>query len=130
MAVYGDMLCAFPELFREFDYYVMTPKNVASYRQRDTVKKVRGVFQHMKRGELRREGDTLSDVDVPTFWTRERLDTVNGYIKHEGELYHITNNASWLYEGGFYCYTMTTVVGNTGEQVKHPYVDLGQDSYA
>lgn len=129
MAVYGNQLLFFPELFRSFDYFHMSPKTVASYSQRDEVTKVKGVFQYMKRGELRREEDTLADVNVPTFWTRQRLKVGDWFIQKEDELYRIVNPADWLFEGGFGCYVLETVVGNTGEQEPFEYVDLGQDSY-
>lgn len=112
-----------------FDYFHMSPKVGASYSQRDEVTKVKGVFQYMKRGELRREEDTLADVNVPTFWTRQKLKVGDYFIQKEDELYRIVNPADWLFEGGFNCYVLETVVGNTGEQEPFEYVDLGQNSY-
>ena len=112
-----------------FNYFHMSPKVGASYSQRDEVTKVKGVFQYMKRGELRREEDTLADVNVPTFWTRQKLKVGDYFIQKDDELYRIVNPADWLFEGGFNCYVLETVVGNTGEQEPFEYVDLGQDSY-
>lgn len=129
MAIYGNQLLFFSELFRMFDYFHMSPKVGASYSQRDEVTKVKGVFQYMKRGELRREEDTLADVNVPTFWTRQKLKVGDYFIQKEDELYRIVNPADWLFEGGFNCYVLETVVGNTGEQEPFEYVDLGQNSY-
>jgi hypothetical protein len=83
LAVYGNQLLFFPELFRPFDYFHMSPKTVASYSQRDEVTKVKGVFQYMKRGELRREEDTLADVNVPTFWTRQKLKVGDWFIQKD-----------------------------------------------
>lgn len=129
MAIYGNQLLFFSEQFRMFDYFHMSPKVGASYSQRDEVTKVKGVFQYMKRGELRREEDTLADVNVPTFWTRQKLKVGDYFIQKEDELYRIINPADWLFEGGFNCYVLETVVGNTGEQEPFEYVDLGQNSY-
>lgn len=129
MAIYGDMLSFFPEQFRMFDYFHMTPQNVASYSKRENLGKVRGVFQYMKRGELKRENDTLADTNVPTFWTRQKLKVGDFFIQKDGELYRIVNPADWLFEGGFCCYILETVVGNTDEQEPHEYVNIGQNDY-
>lgn len=129
MAIYGDMLSFFPEQFRMFDYLHMTPQNVASYSKRENLGKVRGVFQYMKRGELKRENDTLADTNVPTFWTRQKLKVGDFFIQKDDELYRIVNPADWLFEGGFCCYILETVVGNTDEQEPHEYVNIGQNDY-
>lgn len=132
MAIYGDQLVFFTEQFRMFDYFTMTPLNVSSYSKRENVTKVRGIFQYMKKGELEREEDTLADINVPTFWTRTKLDTRKGFIqKDEDELYRITNDYPWFFEGGYYCYGLEEFVGNSDTQ--EPYteeeVDLGMNDY-
>lgn len=127
--VYGDMLSFFPELFRQFDYFHMTPNPVASYSTRESLGKVRGIFQYMKKGELKRENETLDDVNVPTLWTRQKLNVGDFFIQKEDETYRIVNPADWLFEGGFYCYVLETLVGNSDVQEAFDYVDLGQNSY-
>ena len=117
------------ESFRQFDYFRMRPNTVASYSKREDERKVTGVFQYMKKGELRREEDTQSDVNIPTFWTRQKLNAGEGFIQKEDELYRIVNSADWLFEGGFCCYVLESVIGNTDEQQPFEYVDLGQNSY-
>ena len=129
MAIYGNQLAFFQELFRTFDYFHMTPNVGASYSRKGEVEKVRGVFQYMKRGELKRENDTLADVNVPTFWTKRKLSVGDYFIQKEDELYRIVNPADWLFEGGFNCYVLETVVGNTDKQEAFDYVNLGQNSY-
>ena len=127
--VYGDMLCFFPEQFRQFDYFLMKPNVVASYTNREDVRKVTGVFQYMKKGELKREEDTQSDINIPTFWTREKLKVGEGFIQKDDELYRIVNPADWLFEGGFNCYMLESFVGNSDVQEPFEDVDLGQSSY-
>ena len=129
MGIYGDSLAFFSEQFRYFDYFTMKPNTVASYSTREPLGKVRGVFQYMKRGELRREESTLADVNVPTFWTRQKLKVGDYFIQKEDEIYRIVNPADWLFEGGFCCYVLESVIGNTDEQQPFEYVDLGQNSY-
>lgn len=128
MAIYGNQLLFFTEQFRTFDYFSMKPNAVASYSPKEMLGKVRGVFQYMKKGELRRENDTLADVDVPTFWTKSHL-VVGNFILKDDEIYRITNSADWLFEGGFCCYVLEHIVGNTDVQKPHEYVNLGQNNY-
>ena len=129
MAIYGDLLSFFPEQFRMISYFCMKPLNVASYTEREDLGKVRGIFQYMKKGELKRENDTLEDTNIPTFWTRQKLKVGNYFLQKDDELYRIVNSADWLFEGGFNCYVLETFVGNSDVQVNFEDVDLGQNSY-
>ena len=83
----------------------------------------------MKKGELREEGDTLADVNIPTLWTKSKLKLGDYFISKGEEIYRITNSADWLFEGGFSCYVLEEVIGNTDTQVQHEYVELGQNNY-
>lgn len=127
--IYGDMLSYFPEQFRMFDYFTMKPNVVSSYTKRENSRKVRGIFQYMKKGELKREEDTLADVNIPTFWTREKLNVGIGFIQKEDELYRIVNPTDWLFEGGFNCYILESFVGNSDVQEPFEDVNIGQNSY-
>lgn len=129
MAIYGDQLAFFTEQFRMFDYFKMTPNSVAGYSNREDLGKVRGIFQYMKKGELREENDALADTNVPTIWTRKKLEVGDYFISFDDETFRIVNPANWLFEGGFYCYVLQTVVGNTDKQKPHEYVNLGQNDY-
>ena len=129
MAIYGDLLSFFPEQFRMVSYFCMKPLSVASSTEREDLGKVRGIFQYMKKGELKRENDTLEDTNIPTFWTRQKLKVGNYFLQKDDELYRIVNPADWLFEGGFHCYVLETFVGNSDVQVNFEDVDLGQNSY-
>ena len=83
MAIYGDLLSFFPEQFRMVSYFCMKPLNVASYTEREDLGKVRGIFQYMKKGELKRENDTLEDTNIPTFWTRQKLKVGNYFLQKD-----------------------------------------------
>ncbi len=127
--VYGDMLSFFTEQFRMFEYFSMNPLPNASYSKRVSLGKVKGVFQFVKRGDLIRENDTEADTNVPTIWTRTKL-KVGNFIQMEDELYRITSDYTWKFEGNFYCYSLETFVGNSDTQTPHPYVNIGQNDYA
>ena len=126
--IYGDQLAFFAEQFRMFDYFSMQPLPVASYSQRVSLGKIKGVFQHVKKGDLIRENDTEADVNVPTIWTRTKL-KVGNFIDMEGDLYRITSDYTWKFEGSFYCYSLETFIGNSDEQIPFDYVNIGQNDY-
>lgn len=122
------MLSYFPELKRSFEYFEMTPQVKASYNPRHSLGKVRGVFQFMKRGELLRQNDLLDSTDVPTLWTKQKLD-LGKFVTIDGVDYRIVNNNDWLFEGGFYCFSLETFTGNSDKQTAHDYVNIGQNDY-
>lgn len=126
--VYGDQLAFFSEQFRMFDYFSMEAQPVASYSQRKPLGKIKGVFQYVKKGDLIRENDTEADVNVPTIWTRTKL-RVGNFIEMDEELYRITSDYPWKFEGGFYCYSLETFVGNSDVQTPFTDVNLGQNNY-
>lgn len=129
MAVYGDQLAFFAEQFRMVDYFSMKPLPAGSYKKRESLGKVKGVFQYMKKGDLIRENEVEAETDVPTFWTRKKL-IVGNFIQKEDELYRITSDWTWKFEGNFYCYSLETFIGSSDKQVPFEHVDLGQNSYA
>jgi len=129
MAVYGDQLAFFTEQFRMFDYFSMKPLPTGSYSDRESLGQVKGVFQYMKKGDLNRENETEAEVDVPTIWTRQKL-KVGNFIQKEDELYRITSDYTWKFEGNFYCYSLETFIGSSDEQEPFDYVDVGQNGYA
>ena len=126
--IYGSQLAFFAEQFRMFEYFSMKPLPNASYSQRVSLGKIKGVFQFVKRGDLLRENDTEADTNVPTIWTYTKL-KVGNFIEMEDELYRITSDYTWKFEGNFYCYSLETFVGNSDAQTPHPYVNIGQHSY-
>ena len=129
MPVYGDQLAFYAEQFRMFDYFSMKPLPNGSYSTREPLGKVKGVFQFVKRGDLIRENDTEADTNVPTIWTRQKL-KVGNFIEMDDELYRITSDYPWKFEGGFYCYSLETFVGNSDAQKPFEYVNIGQNDYA
>lgn len=132
VGVYGEQLAFFAEQFRTVEVFSMQTDTVAGFSNRQSLGKYRGVFQYMKKGDLLRENETLSDVSVPTFWTKAKLQTGN-FIdlldEDDEDLYRIVNKQAWKHEGGFYIYILETVSGNTDEQEAHDDVDLGGGFY-
>lgn len=129
MAVYGEMIGFFPELFQTFNYFYMTPLTVAGFSERENEQTIRAVFQYVKKGSLKEEGYTLSDVDVPSIWTKSKL--VNGWFIEDKDknIYRIVNSSQWEQTGGFYLYSLETYTGNTDKQTEFIDVDIGIGDY-
>lgn len=123
------MLAFFTEQFRMFEYFSMKPLPSGSYSQRVPLGKIKGIFQFLKKGDLIRENDTEADVNVPTIWTRTKLQ-VGNFIEMDDELYRITSDWSWKFEGGFNVYSLETFVGNSDAQKPFDHVNIGQNDYA
>lgn len=128
MAVYGSQLSYFPELFRRFEYFDMKPQVSASYYPRTSLGRVRGIFQFMKKSELLRQNDVLDDTEVPALWTKQKLD-LGKFVTIDDIDYRIVSSNDWLFEGGFYCFTLETFTGNSDRQEAHDYVNIGQNDY-
>lgn len=129
MAIYGDQLAFFPEQFRMFEYFHMTPITTGSYSPRESLGKIRAIFQYVRKGDLVRENDTEADTNVPTIWTKTKLKVGDYFIQKDDELYRIVSDYPWHFEGGFYCYSLATFVGSSDVQEPFEDVDLGQNSY-
>lgn len=116
-SIYGDMLIAFLEQFRTVSYFSMKQDVGAGFSERSEEVEVRGIFQYMKRGELARENDVLSDEQVPTFWTRKKLEAGNFIgLPDDEAVYRITSSQPWKFEGNFYIYILESVTGNTDRE--------------
>ena len=128
MAAYGDTLCFFSELMRRIEYLEMHAKPVAGYTPRKSLGYIKGVFQNVKRGDLDREDETLSETAVPTVWTRTKL-IVGNYLHFEDVDYRIVKPYPWKYEGNFYCYELETVTASKDTQTPMPDVNIGGGYY-
>ena len=128
MGVYGDMLSFFPELRRVFSNFEMKVKLVSGYEPRINERKVTGVLQYKKAGSLDIEGDNLADTDVPVFYTR--IECKKGsFLSDLNNVYRISKDNKWYFEGGFYCYVLEKVIGTTDTQTTNTKVDLGKSKY-
>lgn len=126
--IYGDVLSFFSEQFRRWEYFSMSPLPTGSYTKRELLGTISGVFQFVKKGDLTRENDTEADVNVPTIWTRTKL-KVGNFVQFKDELYRITSDYPWMFEGDFYCYSLETFIGSSDAQEEFEYVNIGQNDY-
>lgn len=115
MAVYGDVLSAFPEQFERFEYFEMKPKGTVGYYPRKSLGFVTGVFQYVKRAVFEQAGDTLSEIKVPTLWTRKKL-SVGNWINSSGTALRIVKEYNWKKQGGFIAYELEEAATITDKQ--------------
>ena len=73
MNIYGDMIAFFPEMVATYGSFVMSPDVIAGYGERRNHVRIQGILQHIKPGDLDLKDDVLSDITVPTLWTRTEL---------------------------------------------------------
>ena len=114
MSVYGDMLGAFSELFKNYEVFYMAPLVRGGYGPHEKTDTIRGIRLSVRGGQLVVENDTKSAVDTPVFFTRERVPV--GYFVQDDVLYRIVGDNGQKRTGNFYMYTLQSVVGNTGVQ--------------
>lgn len=131
MAVYGDQLAFFPELFQMFDNYSLKPLAVAGKHERVFIQKVRGIKQDMKAGELDVEGDTLNATSVPTFWTRTPLKRGTYLVDpaFPDELYIVNKENNFKFQGNFIVYILENQVASTDKQETNHDFNYGMNNY-
>lgn len=127
--IYGDLLTHFVEQFREVSYFYMKPNTTSGFTNKTDLGKVRGVFQFVKQSELKQQDETLSDVAVPTFWTRGSLSFGNYFISFDDQTYRIKNRNKWNFEAGFNCYILELVTNWSAKSEPHEDVRTGADDY-
>lgn len=111
MPVYGDMICFFTEGFQDFLYFNMSPLPTGGFTDRTEEVHIKGMLQHVNSGLLKQEGDTITGVVHPAFWTKSKLESGH-FITDGTTIYRITKSKDWNHHGGFYKYDIETVVGN------------------
>lgn len=127
MAIYGDQLSFFPELFQTFENYSAKPELVSGKENRVFIQKFRAVKQDMKAGELDIEGDTLNSTEVPTLWTRAVLKKGTFVVDpKEPDVIYVVNKANnFKFQGNFIVYILENVVGTTDVQKPNKDINFG-----
>lgn len=127
MAIYGDQLSFFPELFQNFENYSAKPELVSGKENRVFIQNFRAVKQDMKAGELAIEGDTLNATEVPTLWTRTALKKGTFVVDpKEPDVIYVVNKANnFKFQGNFIVYILENVVGTTDVQKPNKDINFG-----
>lgn len=132
MAVYGELLLHFPELFKEFSVYTAKVKTVAGLEKRTLLRKVYAVFQYVKASDIQAEGDTAVDIEVPTLWVyNDSLEQFNIVENADGFGidYRVTKKSAWQDEAGFSVHILESIKGVTDKQVSDTDIIVNPSVY-
>jgi hypothetical protein len=135
MAVYGDMLAAFPELLESYEVFKMEPRLGGGYGERLDKRTVRGYLSWRKGGKGDIEGGLKVHNQRATFW--EQCDFFTGksrikqfdFMEAKGEVLQFIEDDSFEREGGFVRWSLQSAPTLDGRQHTNPNVTLGVDDY-
>jgi len=129
MAVYGNMLLAFPELLKFYELFKMKPLMGGGYGERYDKRRVRGYWTWRKSGKTEIEEDLRLPDHRATFWVQDDFLTKKPLIEREDfveigkELFKVVQNDNFSHEAGFTKCLMQVVAGVTDRQVSNKEVD-------
>ena len=120
MAVYGNLLSAFPELMRTFEIFSKPDKS--------DLHKIRAVFMPTRGDRLKQQKFTNRGKAIDYFeddclfvpFTYASKVSIGDYFyePHEGHLGRLVGRADWTFEGGFVRYITERVTGVTFEDTQ------------
>jgi hypothetical protein len=134
MAVYGDMLAAFPELMEELAVFKMDPNvGAGGYSRRHDERKFTGYFSWIKGGKMEVEGDLRTENQNGTLWERSGVDgkgvvRQGDYFERDNFLFVVNHDDGYSREGGFNVYSLQLVPAFSDKQL--PYeVNIGAKDF-
>lgn len=135
MAVYGDQLAFFPELFVDYEVFDMAAKTGGGYGPRTNKRTVSGVFQWIPGGKMGIEGENRQENEDATFWVSQD-DAADKKVR-QGSYVEVPDQGVFLFhhddnfarEGAFVKCDLKLAAGLTDRQVRNPHVDLGVRDY-
>ena len=114
MAVYGNFLNVWSELFEFYDLYEATPLVGAGYKVK-FVKKIRAILITATKDQLVNRNGLVHLSTIHTLYSNEELDLRNKFIKDKGKWHRAVRDGSWVKEGDFYITQVEQVEGNVEE---------------
>ena len=123
MAVYGDMLAAFPELLQDFQLFTMKPLTGGGYAPRVPLTTRVGAFIKGSRSPMKIQGEVRVTNEAGVFYCYELVpDDLLGqgvYFEVNGEIFVINDDQTYSREAGFAVYGCQVAQGNTDTQVEN-----------
>lgn len=126
MAIYGDMLIYFSDLFIDVHYFKQIARVGSGY-DPNGAKVIKSViFQSINGSEIagpvgrlaKRSGwGNLALGDTQTIWSQERL-TEGDYVQvvNSKRIYRLLSQLDWGNEAGFFVYGIEKVIGDNGNK--------------
>ena len=128
MSIYGDLLAAFPELIKVYQFFSMKPNiGNAGYIERQNVVKKKGVFIRSEKSAM----NIFKDIRVANeagvffcfeFLPQEKIEQ-GLFFEDEGQIFVIKDDQTFQKEGGFAVYTCQLVQGNTDQQTENMNIE-------
>jgi len=128
MSVYGDLLAAFPELIKTYQFFTMAP-NVrnSGYAEKRNVLKRKGVFIRSEKSAMNIFKDIRVTNEAGIFYCFEFLpqDRIKQglFFEDEDQIFLIKDDQSFRVEAGYSAYTCQLVQGNTDRQVENAKIE-------
>jgi hypothetical protein len=129
MAVYGEMVLAFPELLKTYEVFNMRPRIGAGYGERRNRRNVRGYWSWRKQSKMDVEGDLRTPNHQATFWVQDNFlgkkvaMGQNDHVEVDGKMFVTIDDQNFSHEGGFYKCLMQRLAGVTDQQTSNKKVD-------
>ncbi len=123
MSVYGEMLLAFPEQFRQFSFFEALANLNDGYGERQNVKKYYGVIQTSNSTVKDLNGNLVRSIHY-RLWTRSKfpdsLGSMGRFVDFGGLVYRVMSESDWPTEGGFYFHDLEKVIGTSPAKDQAP----------
>lgn len=119
-AVYGDMLSAFPELFKEYTLFRMTAQAAGGFNKRTKIRTVYGVFRRVPGARMGIEADNRTPNSAASLYLY--ADEVEGvpaqgtYVEVGEEVFILKKDKNYADEGGYVKFDASLVPGPNGKQ--------------
>jgi hypothetical protein len=110
--VYGSMLLSFPEQKRAFKYFDMDPQINSGYIPDPIQPTILGILQNDV-SMVKDSNGNLVQIDHMFLWTEAKLD-LGKFVSFDNTVYRITPGNNWSFEGSFYRYGISRLVGDNG----------------
>lgn len=124
MSVYGNVLAAFPELFKVHQIFSMEPAVGGGYTNRTNIAKRVGAFIRDGRDKMGIHGEARVKNEAGIFFCYEftPADRIpqGVYFELDGQLFVFAADQTYSSEGGFAAYSCQLVSGNTDQQIENP----------
>lgn len=123
--VYGDIITSFPEQRRLVTVYEMTPGINGGWTIVPNMSiQISAIFQNTRKKSVVDSNGNLVYVSGQQLWTEtSKLD--GWFTNIDGNVYRITGQNNWDYEGGHYAYDLEKVVGGDGTESVNPAWNTG-----
>ena len=114
------MLSFFPELMRPCTLFNMSPRPAGGFYPRTGIVHIKGIVIFVRNGKILEQNDTISAVDTPYLWCREKVVLAGFAVQDDepGSVFRVEEGNPYKKEGGFYMYVLSSVTGNTDTQTE------------